>query len=123
MVMGKYQVQAELVDIKLQKILEKSVIPELSYAAMVSQSRRRSRSRKRDEGPIAIIYPKQEGEQFNVKQKVRSVINPTKLQIGIKNVKNISKGTLLIECGNEEDLNKIKEEMEKQRVTKGRSGH
>ncbi|GBL80148.1 hypothetical protein AVEN_29134-1 [Araneus ventricosus] len=108
MVMGKYQIQTELVDIKLQKILEKRVTPELSYAAMVSQNRRRSRNRKRDEGPIAIIYPKQEGEKFNVKQKVQSGINPAKLQIVIKNVKNISKGELLIECGNEGDLNKIK---------------
>ncbi|GBL86980.1 hypothetical protein AVEN_218703-1 [Araneus ventricosus] len=66
----------------------------------------------------AIIYPKQEGEQFNVKQKVQSVINPAKLQIGIKNVKNISKGALLIECGNEENLNKIKEEVESNELLK-----
>ncbi|GBM30702.1 hypothetical protein AVEN_259568-1 [Araneus ventricosus] len=118
MVMGKYQVQKELVDIKLQKILEKRVTSEFSYAAMVSQSRRRSRNRKRDEGSIAIIYPKQEGEQFKVKQKVKSVINPAKLQIGIKNVKNINKGALLIECGNEEDLNKIKEEVESNELLK-----
>ncbi|XP_035216029.1 uncharacterized protein LOC118189516 [Stegodyphus dumicola] len=80
---------------------------------------KRSRSRKRDDH-VLLVYPKEDTEQTSeeVKEQLTKYINPGKLKVGIKNVKKISKGGVLIETTKKEDLKIIEEAIKENRKLK-----
>ncbi|GBL91880.1 hypothetical protein AVEN_172793-1 [Araneus ventricosus] len=88
-----------------------------SFAAVTMLSRSRSKSRLREDGRFAMIYPKNDMESRHVEAKIQAAINPAKLKVGIQNVRNLKKGGIMIECGNDE-ISKLKEENESNEALK-----
>ncbi|GBN02180.1 hypothetical protein AVEN_173489-1 [Araneus ventricosus] len=70
LIMGKLPEKGELLSDKLICLtatkLEKTGA---SFAEVLSTKRRISRSRKREEGEVAIFYPKEESEEINLRTK------------------------------------------------------
>lgn len=77
------------------------------------QVRKRSVSRKRDDSLAALIYPNIETESINTKTDVKNKIDPTNLGLGIKRVRNINKGGILLEVANQADFDKLQVEINK----------
>ncbi|GBN74502.1 hypothetical protein AVEN_109146-1 [Araneus ventricosus] len=96
MLLGKMHEQKEFLD-KTSEALES---PRVSYAEKAGFHRSRSRSGKREQGAVALIYPETECEKGVVKNKLQSVIDPAKIKVGIRSVRNLNKG-VVIECGSE----------------------
>ncbi|GBL90740.1 hypothetical protein AVEN_219390-1 [Araneus ventricosus] len=92
--------------------------PRASYAEKAGLHRSRSRSGKREQGAVALIYPKAECEKGVVKNKLQSVIDPAKIKVDIRSVRNLNKGSVVIECASEQEIQRLKEEIEKNEVTK-----
>ncbi|GBN95823.1 hypothetical protein AVEN_118860-1 [Araneus ventricosus] len=103
----------------IQSKLDKLIVPTTSFAEVVKDEGRthRSRSRPRDKKNTVLIYSKDETDSNKVKDKVQNVINPSKLKIGIRNVKNIKKG-ILIECNNDEEIKRLTDEIERNEILK-----
>ncbi|GBO11479.1 hypothetical protein AVEN_134500-2 [Araneus ventricosus] len=114
-VTGRMLEQKDIIQSKLDKLTESTT----SFAEVVKDERRihRSRSRPRDKKNTVLIYSKDETDSNKVKDKVQNVINPSKLKIGIRNVKNIKKG-ILIECNNDEEIKRLTDEIERNEILK-----
>ncbi|GBN84055.1 hypothetical protein AVEN_172837-1 [Araneus ventricosus] len=112
MLLGKTHEQKEILDKKFEALES----PRVSYAEKAGFHR--SRSGKIEQGAVALIYPKTECEKGLVKNKLQSVIDPAKIKVGIRSVRNLNKGGVVIECGSEQKIQRLKEEIEKNEVTK-----
>ncbi|KAJ8942553.1 hypothetical protein NQ318_021955 [Aromia moschata] len=64
-------------------------------------------------GEVVVIKPKKIQENKTTKEAVRKALNPTKLEIGFTEIKDIRDGGMLIKCKSKEDVEKIKSEAEK----------
>lgn len=106
--------------IKLQGKIEITTTKIVPFAEIVKkQERERSRSstrmRIRQEAPYVVtVLPKEETTtSAKTKRDLQDSINPTKLKVGVTNVRNIGRGGVLIETKKEDDLDKLIEEMKK----------
>ncbi|GBN88538.1 hypothetical protein AVEN_257645-1 [Araneus ventricosus] len=101
-VTGRMMEQKESIHTKLDKM----TLPPASFADVVKDDDRRfrSRSRPREKKNTLLVYSKDEAESKKVKDKIQKSIDPFKLKIGIRSVKNVKKG-ILIECNSDNDLN------------------
>lgn len=126
--------QLEIATLK-GRLLEKA-----SYAAVAStrpahRSRSRAASRKRNKTPnrhksqnrsasrrrkqhVLAVYPNKEKESQATKKAIQECINPTEINIGIKKVKHIRKGGILIETDKEEDIEALLKEFAEQDLLK-----
>ncbi|GBM12199.1 hypothetical protein AVEN_21007-1 [Araneus ventricosus] len=59
-----------------------------------------------------IIFPLKEDTPDDTKTKLRKEINPTKLKLGIKDVRKLKKGGLVIHCDTKRDVDILKTEFE-----------
>lgn len=75
------------------------------------QERKRSLSRKTEDTIVALIYPNVESESENTKLEVKLNINAINLGLGIKHVRKINKGGILMEVSNEADYEKLQLEL------------
>lgn len=73
-----------------------------TYAEVVKKQ-----DRKRDDSVVALIYPNIETESINTKTD----IDPTNLGLGIKRVRKINKGGILLQVANQADFDKLEVEM------------
>ncbi|GBM15702.1 hypothetical protein AVEN_262875-1 [Araneus ventricosus] len=114
-VTGRMLEQKDIIQSKLDKL----TMPTTSFAEVVKDEGRRPRSRSqpRDKKNTVLIYSKNETDSNKVKDKVQNVINPSKLKIGIRNVKNVKKG-ILIECNNDEEIKRLTDEIERNETLK-----
>ncbi|GBN85862.1 Putative protein in type-1 retrotransposable element R1DM [Araneus ventricosus] len=101
--------QKELIHTKLDKM----ALPPATFADVIKDDDRRfrSRSRPREKKNTLLVYSKDEAESNKVKDKIQKSIDPFKLKIGIRSIKNVKKG-ILIECNSDNDLNKLSDEIE-----------
>ncbi|GBN68707.1 hypothetical protein AVEN_173969-1 [Araneus ventricosus] len=108
-VTGRMIEQKELIQTKLEKL----TTPPIPFAEIVKEETRkhRSRSRPRDKKNTVLVYSKKETDSRKVRDKVQKAIDPFKLKIGIKNVKDVKKG-ILIECNKEDEIQRLTEEIE-----------
>ncbi|GBM12741.1 hypothetical protein AVEN_228529-1 [Araneus ventricosus] len=65
-----------------------------------------------------MIYPKNDMESTEVETKIKGAMNPAILKVGIRNVRNLKKGGIMIKCGNDEEISKLKEEIESNEALK-----
>ncbi|GBN37565.1 hypothetical protein AVEN_115692-1 [Araneus ventricosus] len=81
LIMGKLHEKDELLNDKLISLT--ATKPERlgpSFAEVLNTQRRRSRSRKREKGKVAIFYPKEELEETNLRRKKKKYRNQLTLQ-------------------------------------------
>lgn len=79
-----------------------------TYAEITKKpERKRSLSRKREDSVVALIYPKADVESEVTRDEVKKSINPIQLGMGIKRVKKIAKGGVLMGLNNDTDYNKL----------------
>lgn len=78
---------------------------------MQTMVRKRSSSRNRGESVVALVYPKSETDREITKDMVKKNINPVELHAGIKRVKKISKGGVLMELDSQKDFEKLEIEI------------
>ncbi|GBN08322.1 hypothetical protein AVEN_274512-1 [Araneus ventricosus] len=100
MLLRKTHEQKEILDKKFEALES----PRVSYAEKVRFHTSRSRSGKREQGAVALIYSKKECEKGVVKNKLQSVIDPAKIKVGIRSVRNLNKEDVIIECGSEQEI-------------------
>ncbi|GBO05875.1 hypothetical protein AVEN_44984-1 [Araneus ventricosus] len=100
-VTGRMMEQREIIQTKLDKL----TLPPASFAEAVKEERR-FRSRSREKKNTILVYSKNEANSKKVRDKVQNAIDPFKLKIGIRSVKNVKKG-ILIECNNDNEINKL----------------
>ncbi|XP_035216334.1 uncharacterized protein LOC118189773 [Stegodyphus dumicola] len=85
-----------------------------TYASMakrgrsISKARYRSRQRKNPEH-VTIVYPKKEMTSEQVKEKVTRYVDPAQIKVGIKAVKKVNKGGVLIQVNEKEELELLEE--------------
>ncbi|GBN95971.1 hypothetical protein AVEN_166248-1 [Araneus ventricosus] len=116
MILGKCHEQTDLIEHNLEGLRstnEESIKMNFSAATKIrSRSRSRSRGREGDEGKLVLLYPKKEGEKININKKLQETIDPAKIKVGIRNIKNLNKGGILIECAKEDEIDKLRAEVE-----------
>lgn len=78
-----------------------------TYAEVTKkQDRKRCLSRKREETVVALIYPNNETESEVTRDEVRKNINPVNVGMGVKRVRKINKGGVLMELASNTDYEK-----------------
>lgn len=83
-----------------------------SYEEVTKQKeRQRSRSRKRNESIVALIYPNTEGEIELTREAIKNNINPVNLGLGIRKVRKINKGGVIMELEHKTDFDKLEIEL------------
>ncbi|GBN08430.1 Retrovirus-related Pol polyprotein from type-1 retrotransposable element R1 [Araneus ventricosus] len=114
-VTGRMLEQKELIQTKLEKL----TLPPTSFAEIVKEETRkhRSRSRPRDKKNTVLVYSKNETDSKKIRDKVHKAIDPFKLKISIKNVKDVKKG-ILIECNKEDEIQRLTDEIEGNEILK-----
>ncbi|GBL74044.1 hypothetical protein AVEN_230954-1 [Araneus ventricosus] len=55
---------------------------------------------------------KKKAKKINIKKKLQETIEPAKIKVGIRNIKNLNKGGILIECAKEDEIDKLRAEVE-----------
>lgn len=112
-----------------EKKKEKDLISETYADRARVRSRSRSRSAKRDEKGLHVItiVPREEQNAEVTRTDIQNEISPTKMKVGIKAFRKISKGGMLIGTETVQDIDRIIEEvrsndklMEKYKVEKPR---
>lgn len=84
---------------------------EHTYAQIAKKSERaRSLSRKRQETHVAIIYPKNANETDDNRDNIKKELNPANINVGIKRIKKVSKGGLLLEVCSKDEYNVLENE-------------
>ena len=63
-------------------------------------------------GEVVVIKPKKVQESKITKEVIRKALNPSKLEVGITQIKDTKEGVLL-KCKSKEEIEKIKLEAEK----------
>ncbi|GBN98179.1 hypothetical protein AVEN_210528-1 [Araneus ventricosus] len=114
-VTGRMIEQKELIQTKLEKL----TLPSTSFAEIVKEETRkhRSRSRPRVKKNTVLVYSKNETDSRKIQDKVQKAIDPFKLKIDIKNVKDVKKG-ILIECNKEDEIQRLTDEIEGNEILK-----
>lgn len=64
-------------------------------------------------GEVVVIKPKTKQESKTTKEVIRKTLNPTKLEVGITQIKDTKEGGVLIKCNSKEEIEKIKIAAEK----------
>lgn len=64
-------------------------------------------------GEIMVIKPKNCQESEKTKSDLKGKLNPTNLEIGIKQIRSVKDGGVLIKCNNMEDIERLKRETQK----------
>lgn len=83
-----------------------------TYAETVKRERSRSFSRTKSKEHVLLIYPKDENAQSeHTEKEIINKLNPTKLKIGVKRMKRINKGGVLIQTSTEHEMEKLKIEL------------
>lgn len=67
--------------------------------------------KKRAETVVVLNYPNIETDSETTKESVKKNVNPVNLHMGVKKVKKINKGGILMELGNERDFEKLEVEI------------
>lgn len=121
-IMGQAMLQSNAINSLLGRLLEQRDItntlmgkkdkPFTNAEATRKPERKRSLSRKREESVVALIYPKVEVESEITRYDVKRNVNPINLCMGVKRVKKISKGGVLMELTNDTDYNKLTMEID-----------
>lgn len=92
-----------------------------TYTEVVkTRPRSRSRSKSRSKQPhVLTVYPKTGGvDSESLKKRIQENINPAELKINVTKVRNIAKNGVLIEAERQEDIVKLKQNLEDNRTLK-----
>lgn len=106
-IMGRLLEQREITKMVLEQRESRSTYAEVAKREV----RKRSLSCKREDTVIALIYPNNESESENTREEVKRNINLVNLGMGIKRVKKINKGGILMELDNNVDYDKLEVEI------------
>lgn len=75
-------------------------------------SRSYSEAVRKKKNEKIIVKPTEEQNSKKTKDEITEIIEPEKLAIGVKNIKYVKNGGILINCADKESKNKIKTKME-----------
>lgn len=64
-------------------------------------------------GEVVVIKPKKVQESKTTKEVIRKALNPSKLEVGITQIKDTKEGGVLLKCKSKDEIEKIKQEAEK----------
>ncbi|KAF8788429.1 hypothetical protein HNY73_009929 [Argiope bruennichi] len=120
MVLQKLHEKSEFIESKLETLqgTKDHQTDKITYTNVAKKDRQKSRSRRREEGCIALLYSEDEERHDNIKEKIQSAINPAKINVGIRNARNLKKGGIAIPVTNQDEIKRISDEIENNEILK-----
>lgn len=106
-IMGRLLEQREITNMILEQRGSKPTYSESTKR----EDRKRSLSSKREDTVVALISPNNESESENTRYDVKRIINPVNLGMGVKRVKKINKGGILLELDSNVVYDKLEVEI------------
>ena len=100
----------------MKRIVTKDIKNVREVSNSIEEKKKENSSRKsyaEATGEIVIIKPKMKQDSEKTKETVQKSLNPSELEIGIKQVKATKEGGILIKCSTVDEVEKMKTAAEK----------
>lgn len=98
-------------DIETIKSEMKSTFKEKSYATVL-QNNHNDKVNIKTNLPTIVIKPKVAQNSQRSRKEIQTAINPAKLSLGIRNIKETKQGNIVVKCDTEQDIQRFREEAE-----------
>ncbi|KAK9720858.1 hypothetical protein QE152_g21820 [Popillia japonica] len=112
---SKIDLKKDIADLKtnviqdIRLIKEKMAITEHNMSKQVTHKKTYANVT----GEIVVIKPKNSQGNDKTKSDIKNKLNPSNLEVGIKEIKNVKDGGILIKCSNKTEVDKLKTEAQK----------